>query len=81
LINEQKPHIIYEPVVSSGGVMVARSMEELKDFIIRGLENPDENKVRQDNFIFDMFDHSIQLSAANRVSKVLLKIIKMHSSV
>ena len=71
----------YEPVVSSGGVMVARSMEELKDFIIRGLENPDENKVRQDNFIFDMFDHSIQLSAANRVSKVLLKIIKMHSSV
>ena len=74
-------HVDYEhyiPVVSSGAVMLARSISELNDMIVFAFDNPHHKKEEQQGFIDNMFDGKIEKSSASRASNKLYKIAKMN---
>jgi hypothetical protein len=69
----------YRPVAASRGVMVVRSLEELKQMIVRGLQQPDADKAAQKDFICSFFGATLDGRSGQRVAEALLRISK-HSN-
>jgi hypothetical protein len=65
----------YRPVASSGGVMVARSIEDLHRMVIRGLTEPEADRQAQDSFIKKMFDNTLDGKSGQRVAETLLSLV------
>ena len=64
----------YRPVVNSGGVMVARSLDELRALIRSGLTEPDRDGTKRKAFIQYMFDRSLDGKAGKRVAETLAEL-------
>jgi hypothetical protein len=72
-------HIDYEhyrPVTASGGVMVARSVEELKTMILRGLAHPDADCEARRRFTASMFGNTLDGGSGRRVAQTLLALAR-----
>lgn len=72
-------HIDYEhyrPVAASGGVMVARSVEELKTMILRGLAQPDADCEARRRFTRAMFGGTLDGGSGRRVAQTLLALAR-----
>jgi len=72
-------HIDYEhyrPVAASGGAMIARSMDDLKAMILRGLEHPEADLPAQRKFLQTFFGNTLDGKAGERVANILLEISK-----
>ncbi len=65
----------YRPVAASGGVMVARSVDELKSMILRGLAQPAADREARARFTRGMFNGTLDGCAGQRVAEALLTII------
>lgn len=61
----------YRPVAASGGVMVARSLEDLKTMILRGLNQPEADHVARQRFIQSMFGDVLDGKAGERIALTL----------
>ena len=61
----------YRPVVESGGVMVARTMQELLHHIQKGLSDPEAQADAQKRFIDEMFDAQMDGNASRRIVHTL----------
>jgi hypothetical protein len=66
----------YRPVVASGGVMVARSIEELKNLIMQGLDHPQAGCEAQKNFICTFFGKMLDGKAGERIANQLVNLSK-----
>jgi hypothetical protein len=62
----------YRPVAASGGVMIARSLDELKRMILRGLAEPNADCEAQKRFLDSMFGDMLDGNAAKRVADQLI---------
>jgi len=62
----------YRPVAASGGVMVARSLEDLKHMIVRGLSQPDADREARRHFITSMFGEAPDGKAGERIAHLLV---------
>lgn len=72
-------HVEYEhylPVIQSGAVMVARSIEDLRAMITRGLTQPQANHPAQEQFLKGMFDDTLDGQSGKRIAKLLLLLSK-----
>jgi hypothetical protein len=70
-------HIDYEhyrPVASSGGVMVARSLDELKIMILRGLNQSESDRPAQERFIKTFFGNTLDGKSGERVADQLVQL-------
>jgi hypothetical protein len=63
----------YRPVVQGGGVMVARSVEDLREMIYRGLTNPQDQSGERHAFIQSMFNDTLDGKSGKRVADRLLE--------
>jgi hypothetical protein len=75
-------HIEYEhyrPVAESGGVMVARSMNDLREMLLIGLTEPQTGSEKRRLFIQDMFDHQLDGQSGRRVAETLVALARKHS--
>ncbi len=69
-------HVEYEhylPVVQSGGVMVARSLDDLHGMIYKGLTDPLEQSQARRRFIHSMFGDTLDGQSGERIAGVLLE--------
>ena len=66
----------YRPVAASGGAMVARSMENLRDMIHRGLTQPDADSAAQAAFIHSMLGSTLDGNSGRRVAETLLALAR-----
>jgi len=64
----------YQPVAESGGVMVARSMEDLFDMVERSLREPAADSPARRQFIRDMFGDTLDGRSGVRVADKLLEL-------
>ncbi len=64
----------YRPVVESGGVMVARSLEDLWVMIYRGLTSPQADSNHRRGFIQAMFDNVLDGCSGERVADKLVQL-------
>jgi len=64
----------YRPVAQSGGVMVARSLDDLRSMIRRGLAEPEADSEKRKEFIQGMFDGRVDGSAGRRVAVKLIEL-------
>lgn len=64
----------FRPVVESGAVMVARSSEELKKFIVRGLTQPEGDSTARQAFVQLFFEGTADGKAGRRVAERLLEL-------
>lgn len=64
----------YRPVVLSGGVMVARSMEELRRMLQQGLQHPQEGREARRRFIRQMFGDRLDGRSGWRVAESLIEL-------
>jgi hypothetical protein len=72
-------HIDYEhyrPVAASGGVMVARSVDELKQMILRGLAQPEADREARARFVSAMFGSTLDGGSGRRAAQTLLEIAR-----
>jgi glycosyltransferase involved in cell wall biosynthesis len=70
-------HINYEhyrPVAASGGAMVARSVEELKSMILRGLSQPEADREAQTRFLQSFFGDTLDGKSGVRVAEELIRL-------
>jgi hypothetical protein len=70
-------HVEYEhylPVAASGGAMVARSMDDLKQMIHRGLTQPEADTPAQSAFMRSMLGDTLDGQSGRRVADTLVKI-------
>jgi len=70
-------HVAYEhfrPVARSGGVMVARSLEDLQAMIRLGLSMPEAQREERTKFIRTMMDDSLDGFAGRRVAERLVEL-------
>ncbi|HAF61793.1 MAG TPA: hypothetical protein DCK95_05660 [Anaerolineaceae bacterium] len=64
----------YKPVAESGGTMVARSLEDLKAMIIRGLSDPDADHDERKVFMRKMMGNTLDGQSGKRVAECLIKL-------
>ena len=64
----------YKPVADSGAVMVARSVEDMRRFIRRGLEQPQADQEARQLLLGAMFGSTLDGQAGERVAKTLLRL-------
>ncbi len=64
----------YKPVAESGGVMVARSLEDLRAMIYRGLTKPGEDSERRRKFMRQMMNGVLDGNSGRRVAERLLQL-------
>jgi len=57
----------YKPVVKGGGVTVARSMEDLYEIIIECFIHKNDLILNQNQFLQNMFSHSLDGKSSNRI--------------
>ena len=69
----------YHPVAESGGVMVARSMEELRDMIWRGITQPDAGTKKRATFMQNMMGNTLNDDSGKRVANKLIQLAVEHS--
>lgn len=70
-------HVDYEhyvPVVQSGGVMVARTMDDLRAMLYRGLTQPQADQEAQQRFLKQMFGDTLDGLSGERVAQALIQI-------
>lgn len=67
----------YRPVAESGAVMVARSENDLKDMLLRGLTNPEIDTEKRKYFIQNMFDDQLDGQASRRVAETLIALSRV----
>lgn len=70
-------HIDYEhyrPVAASGGAMVARSLDDLKAMILRGLSQPEADRPAQQRFLQSFFGDTLDGKSGQRVAEELLRL-------
>ncbi|MFN2159538.1 MAG: hypothetical protein ACK2TW_06245 [Anaerolineales bacterium] len=67
----------YKPVAESGGVMVARSMEDLLAMVERGLRDPQADSQARQRFIREMFGDSLDGRCGERVANKLIELAKI----
>lgn len=66
----------YQPVVKSGGVMVAYSVEDMRRFIYLLLEKPEILQSKQATFLKKMFGNTLDGGAGARVATTLINFVK-----
>jgi hypothetical protein len=64
----------YRPVAQSGGVMVARSPDDLRSMIARGLSQPQADHDARLRFINEMFGEALDGCSGQRVAERLLEL-------
>lgn len=64
------------PVAESGATMVATSSEELKQFIVRGLTQPQADSAKRAAFVQKFFEGTADGHAGERVAQCLLDLAK-----
>ncbi|RJR55000.1 MAG: hypothetical protein C4576_00210 [Desulfobacteraceae bacterium] len=64
----------YRPVAQSGGVMVAETPEDIKDFMSLGLRSPERFHSAQHDFLKKMFNGSLDGRCGERVARKLLAL-------
>ena len=68
----------YQPVAQSGGVKVAYSVEDMRNFIFLLLDTPTFLQTKQAAFLDKIFDNTLDGSSGKRVADVILKIAINH---
>lgn len=68
----------YRPVAESGAVMVARSMDDLRAMILRGLQEPERDRAPRKRFLQEMFDHTLDGGSGRRVAEALLDLARTY---
>ena len=66
----------YKPVAESGAVMVARSVEDMRRFIRRGIEQPDADSDKRTELLDSMFGSMLDGRAGERVAETLLRLAR-----
>lgn len=66
----------FAPVAESGATMVARSSEELKQFIERGLKEPEADSAKRKAFVQKFFEGTADGHAGERVAQCLLDLAR-----
>jgi len=66
----------YWPVATSGAVMVARSAEDMREMLIRGLTVPEADSDRRRQFISNVFGDMLDGRAGQRVAERLAQIAR-----
>lgn len=72
-------HVEYEhylPVAASGGAMIARSMDDLRKMIHRGLNQPNADSAAQTTFMRSMLGSTLDGNSGRRVADVLVDLAK-----
>ena len=72
-------HLLFDhfrPVAESGGVMVARSAEDVRVMLYRGLTRPDEQSAARMTFIKKTFNGTLDGQAGCRVAEHLLALAR-----
>ncbi len=64
----------YRPVAASGGVMVARSVADLEQMIVRGLKHPEADREARNRFIHDMFGEVLDANSGKRVAECIIEL-------
>ncbi len=64
----------YRPVAASGGVMIARSLADLKVMILRGLEQPEADRAAQERFLKSFFGATLDGHSGRRVATELIRL-------
>jgi hypothetical protein len=64
----------YKPVAESGAVNVARSTEDMRRMILKGLERPETKRVSRRQFIQHVFDGTLDGRAGTRIARGLLSL-------
>lgn len=70
----------YKPVAESGAVMVARSVEDMRRFIRRGLEVPEADRTERKALLESMFGPMLDGRAGERIAETLLRLADSSSS-
>jgi len=70
----------YRPVTQSGAVMVAHSMDDLRQMIYRGLEHPEANRGARKRFLDWMFGSTLDGRSGRRVAERLLALAGVNLS-
>jgi hypothetical protein len=68
----------YLPVAQSGGVMVARSVEDMRTMLVRGLAQPRDDSEKRCRFIRSMFGETLDGESGRRVAERLVEIGKQN---
>ncbi len=72
-----KRHICLDhfwPVVQSGATMVAQSEDDMRRMLIRGLTQPEGDRVARQRFVSDFFGITADGKSGQRVAKTLLRL-------
>lgn len=64
----------YHPVAQSGGVMVARSVDDLRKMIKEGLANPQAQSEARRSFICRMFGDTLDGKSGKRIAQGLIEL-------
>ena len=67
----------YRPVAQSGGVMVARSLDDLRAMIRRGLTDPAADSPARKAFIQQMMNGTLDGNSGQRVAERLLRLVSI----
>jgi hypothetical protein len=67
----------YQPVATSGGVMAARSEDDMYGMLIRGLTTPQAEHEQRCQFIQKMFGNTLDGKSGQRVARKLLELAKV----
>jgi hypothetical protein len=71
----------YAPVAQSGGVMVAWSPEELRDYLHQGLAHPETQSSARKRFINEVFGQTLDGQSGVRVAHQLLRLMNVDPTV
>lgn len=69
----------YRPVAESGAVMVARSTEDMRNMILRGLKHPEADSAARKRLIQQTFGDTLDGCSGERVAQCLLKLASTSS--
>ncbi len=64
----------YRPIVESGAVMLAQSEDEMRELLIKALDNPAADSDKRRNLTASMFGDTLDGNSGARVAKTLLGI-------
>jgi hypothetical protein len=66
----------YRPVVESSATMVARSVDDMRDMLYRGLTQPGKDSAKRKRFIQQMFGSTLDGHSGERVAQQLLDLAR-----
>lgn len=70
----------YRPIVESGAVQVAASLDEMKTMLRAALESPSERREERETLIKEMFESTLDGESGFRIARVLLDLAKNDSA-